>query len=75
MTQYIVGMPRGESDALLAQLFDHAERAEFVYEHVWRVGDVLIWDNRCSMHGRTDFAATERRLMWRSTVEGTDRPV
>ena len=75
MTDYVVDMPRAESDALLAQLFDHAERAEFVYEHVWRVGDVLIWDNRCSMHARTDFPATERRLMWRSTVEGTERPV
>lgn len=75
MTEYVVGMPRAESDALLARLFDHAERREFVYEHVWRVGDVVIWDNRCSMHARTDFPSTERRLMWRSTVEGTERPV
>ena len=75
MTQHVVGMPRAESDALLARLFDHAERAEFVYQHVWRVGDVVIWDNRCSMHARTDFPTTERRLMWRSTVEGTERPV
>ena len=37
-------------------------------------GDLLIWDNRCSMHARTDFPSTERRLMLRTTVKGTVRP-
>ena len=59
-----------ESDELLATLFDHQERREFVYEHVWRPGDLLMWDNRCTLHARTDFSATERRLMRRVTILG-----
>jgi len=74
MTENVVDMPQGESDALLRQVFDHSEKPEFVYEHVWRKGDVLLWDNRCSMHARTDFPETERRLMWRTTIKGVERP-
>ena len=60
--------------ALLATRFDHSERPEFVYTHAWRVGDLLVWDNRCSMHARTDFPSDQRRLMLRTTVKGTERP-
>jgi taurine dioxygenase len=70
----VEGMPQAESEPLLNAVFDHAEKPEFVYEHVWRVGDLLLWDNRCSSHARTDFPSTERRLMWRTTVKGTVRP-
>ena len=74
MTVGIVDMPQEESEPLLSAVFDHAEKREFVYEHVWRVGDLLLWDNRCSSHARTDFPSTERRLMLRTTVKGTARP-
>jgi taurine dioxygenase len=74
MTDHIIGMDRAESDALLEEVFNHCEQRQFVYEHVWRVGDLLMWDNRCSMHARTDFPATERRLLRRTTVQGNDRP-
>jgi taurine dioxygenase len=74
MTVGIVDMPPEESEPLLNAVFDHAEKREFVYEHVWRVGDLLLWDNRCSSHARTDFPSTERRLMLRTTVKGTVRP-
>jgi taurine dioxygenase len=74
MTMHVLDMEREESDELLNALFDHAERPEFVYEHVWRVGDLLLWDNRCSSHARTDFPADQRRLMLRTTVNGTVRP-
>jgi taurine dioxygenase len=74
MTVGIVDMPQAESEPLLNAVFDHAEKPEFVYEHVWRVGDLLLWDNRCSSHARTDFPSTERRLMLRTTVKGTVRP-
>ena len=74
MTVGIVDMPQEESEPLLSAVFDHAEKREFVYEHVWRVGDLLLWDNRCSSHARTDFPSTERRLMLRTTVRGTARP-
>jgi taurine dioxygenase len=75
MTVGIVDMEQTRSEALLNTVFDHAEQPEFVYEHVWRAGDLLLWDNRCSSHARTDFPATERRLMLRTTVKGTIRPV
>jgi len=46
MSVGIVDMPPGESEPLLNAVFDHSEKREFVYEHVWRVGDLLLWDNR-----------------------------
>ena len=42
----------------------------FRSEHVWRLGDFLMWDNRCTIHARTDFPKGERRLLRRCTVEG-----
>ncbi|AMN42449.1 Taurine catabolism dioxygenase TauD/TfdA [Rhodoplanes sp. Z2-YC6860] len=74
MTRSIEGMPEPQSEKLLDKLFEHSERPEFVYRHKWRVGDLLIWDNRCSMHARDDFPSDQRRLMLRTTVEGTVRP-
>jgi taurine dioxygenase len=74
MTGQIEGLPAQESDELLNFLFDHQEQREFVYEHVWRPGDLLMWDNRCALHARTDFSADERRLMRRVTILG-EKPV
>jgi len=74
MTVGIEGMPQEESDPLLEALFDHSERMEFVYRHVWKVGDLLVWDNRCSTHAREDFPSDQRRLMLRTTVKGNVRP-
>lgn len=74
MTEKIIGFPKAESDSLLATLFDHSEQRRFVYEHEWRLGDLLLWDNRCSTHARTDFPSSERRLMLRTTIKGTVRP-
>ena len=74
MTREIEGLPRAESEAVLQRLFDHQEQPRFVYEHVWRVGDILMWDNRCTLHARTDFSAGERRLLRRVTVLG-EKPV
>jgi taurine dioxygenase len=74
MTRQIEGLPREESDAILQNLFDHQEQLKFVYEHVWRPGDILMWDNRCTLHARTDFSAGERRLLRRVTVLG-EKPV
>ena len=73
MTLAIEGLPEAESDELLHLLFAHQENPAFVYEHVWRVNDLLMWDNRCALHARTDFSADERRLMRRVTVLG-ERP-
>jgi taurine dioxygenase len=73
MTHHIEDMDRAESDALLAEIFDHQERPEFIYEHVWTPGDLLIWDNRCMLHARSDFDASERRMMRRVAILG-DKP-
>ncbi len=69
-TQHIVGMDPDESAAVLELLFEHLERPEFVYEHAWTPGDLILWDNRSCAHARTDFAPTERRLLRRVTVMG-----
>jgi taurine dioxygenase len=74
MTREIEGLPREESDAILQKLFDHQEQPRFVYEHVWRVGDIVMWDNRCTLHARSDFSAGERRLLRRVTILG-EKPV
>jgi taurine dioxygenase len=74
MTESVVDMADAVARPLLEAVFDHSEKPEFVYEHVWRVGDLVLWDNRCSMHGRTDFPETERRLMLRTTVKGVTAP-
>ncbi|MEA2905301.1 MAG: taurine dioxygenase [Alphaproteobacteria bacterium] len=70
MTTRIEGMSQEESDAILDQLYDLGERREFIFEHVWKLDDFLMWDNRCTIHARTDFPKEERRLLRRCTVEG-----
>ena len=74
MTREIEGLPGAESDTILQTLFNHQEQPRFVYEHVWRPGDILMWDNRCTLHARTDFSAGERRLLRRVTILG-EKPV
>jgi taurine dioxygenase len=74
MTVAIEGMPDAEANATLNALFDYQERREFIYEHVWQPLDVLLWDNRCTLHARTDFSAAERRLMRRLTILG-EKPI
>ena len=70
MTLLIEGMERLESDALLTRLFEHQEQARFQYSHVWKPGDLILWDNRCTLHARTDFPADERRMLRRVTLLG-----
>jgi taurine dioxygenase len=70
MTASINGLAREESEALLEQLFQHVERPEITYEHVWRPGDVLIWDNLATVHARTDFDPAERRALRRMAIRG-----
>lgn len=68
----VVGMDRAESDALLDALTRHATQEKYQYRHKWRRGDVLIWDNRCTMHkANADYPEGARRLMQRIIVAGT----
>jgi taurine dioxygenase len=64
----VVGMPQDEADALLDELAAFATRPEFVYDHHWQVGDVLLWSNGFTLHKREPFPSTERRLMKRTTM-------
>ena len=73
MTHHVEGLPVSDSLQLLTLLFETLERPEFIYEHRWRVGDVLLWDNRCTLHARRDFDPNERRWMRRVTIKG-DQP-
>lgn len=66
------GMTEEESQPLISYLVKHATQPEFVYRHQWRQNDILIWDNRCTMHQALgDFDETQRRHMERTTVLGT----
>jgi len=69
---HIIGWPVEEGRALLRELLAHATEPRFVYAHKWRLGDLVIWDNRCTLHRATPFeSATHVRDMRRSTVIDT----
>ena len=70
MTEEIDGIGEADGDALLARLFEATENSPFVYEHVWRKGDLIIWDNRSVQHARTDYPPDEPRLLRRVGIEG-----
>jgi taurine dioxygenase len=68
----VIGLERTESDALLDTLTRHAIQEKYQYRHRWRQGDILIWDNRCTMHkANADYPEGAHRLMHRVIVEGT----
>jgi len=71
---YLVGLGLAESEALLDQLWSHVAKPEFAWEHVWRVGDLVMWDNRCTMHRRDPFDAASRRIMHRTQIKGASQP-
>jgi len=72
-TQRILGIPEAESDAIIERLADEMESAAYRWEHVWSVGDTLMWDNRGTlMHsGRIDYPLNQARRFIRTTVRGT----
>jgi len=67
----IEGLPTAEARALLRELREAATRPDLVYTHRWRVGDLVMWDNRCMLHrGRPWDESRHRRIMHRTTVAG-----
>jgi len=70
ISAWIEGLPRDESEAILEQLVAVAEDPGLVHEHIWHDGDLVMWDNRCSTHARTDFPPEQSRLLRRCTIEG-----
>ena len=71
---YIEGMSLAESEALLDEVWQHATRDELTWYNQWRVGDVVLWDNRCTMHRRDPFDPASRRIMHRTQMKGQSRP-
>jgi taurine dioxygenase len=70
MTATIEGMDPKAARPLLDEIIAYAEDPAIIYDHCWRPGDYLVWDNRCSTHARTDFSPAERRLLRRGMIEG-----
>ena len=66
----IVGWPVPEARAFLRDLVEHATQRQFVYAHQWRVGDLVMWDNRQTMHRARPFPAHEPRDVRRTTLAG-----
>ena len=74
-TDRVVGLERAESDALLDGLYAHMTEDRFRYDHSWRLGDILLWDNRCLLHSvNTDFPVGEERRHQRVLLKGS-KPV
>ena len=70
LNSYIFDLPLAESEELLDAVWAHTCQDQYVWEHKWRVGDLLVWDNRCTMHHRNAFSPNARRLMHKSTTAG-----
>ena len=75
LTRYVAGVDRAEGDALLAVLYAHIEQPQFTWTHEWRIGDVVLFDNRPTMHRRLAFPPDQRRLMKRTQIFNDEIPV
>ena len=69
-SQYIEGFSNEESETLLDRLWEHATQDSLKWTHTWKPGDLLVWDNRCAMHRREQVDHTQRRVMYRTQVQG-----
>jgi alpha-ketoglutarate-dependent taurine dioxygenase len=67
---YVNGLLLEDSEALLNELWAHATQPRFVYEHRWAPGDVVVWDNRATLHKRDPFDPQTRRVLYAAQVEG-----
>jgi taurine dioxygenase len=71
---YIPGMEVADSEKLLDQLWAHATQKRLSWNHKWQIGDVVIWDNRCTMHRRDNFDPHSHREMHRAQAQEPTRP-
>jgi taurine dioxygenase len=72
---WIVGLSDADSDALLDELWAHVQQGPHLWTQEWRQGDLVIWDNRCTLHRRNQLDPSLRRLMHRTQVRDKMRPV
>ncbi|MCG8562787.1 MAG: TauD/TfdA family dioxygenase [Hyphomicrobiales bacterium] len=68
---YVTGLSVADSEALLDELWAATTRDDIAWHHQWRVGDLVLWDNRCAMHRRDAFDPGARRVMHRTQIKGT----
>ncbi len=71
---YIGGLALAESEALLDELWSYTAREDVSWGNQWRTGDVVLWDNRCTMHRRDPFDPESRRVLHRTQIKGETRP-
>ena len=71
---YLGGLSLVESEALLDELWSYATRDEIVWHNEWHPGDVVLWDNRCTMHRRDPFDPESRRILHRTQIQGRIPP-
>jgi len=69
-TTRILGIEEDRSRELLAALFEHSTRPEFIYRHQWKAGDMVFWDNRSLMHLAAGCPPDQRRKLYRTTIAG-----
>lgn len=69
-SNYIIGMSNEDSEALLDKLWTHATQEKYAWGHKWRVGDLVLWDNRCAMHYRSEVDCKQPRVLYRTVVKG-----
>ena len=70
LCKYIEGMDKEEGKALIQELSAHATQPRFCYVHKWKKGDVMMWDNRCTLHQRHGFDVSQRRVLRRCQTKG-----
>lgn len=68
---YILGMELSESNGLLDELWAHIDNPEFTFTQIWQLHDLILWDNRCTLHRRDSFDPLARRLMHRTQIKGS----
>jgi taurine dioxygenase len=66
---YIAGLTLADSEALLDELWSHATRDSMTWHNEWQPGDVVLWDNRCTMHRRDSFDSQARRILYRTQIK------
>ncbi|GAA2425370.1 TauD/TfdA family dioxygenase [Streptomyces macrosporus] len=71
---HVIGWPVEQGRAFLEELIEFATQERFVYTHHWKVGDLVLWDNRCTMHRGRPYDLTQRRVLHRTTVSDIETP-
>lgn len=71
---YVEGMSVADSETLLDELWAWVQQPQFAWEHQWQVGDLILWDNRCTLHRRDPFSPTDRRILHRTQIKGDAPP-